>query len=741
MKRQAVAAGLLAAVVGSAAVGWFAGRQVASPAEVAARTEAPTASRITVAVEQQVLSSTLIVRGLVRYGEPKPVVLPQSSVKGPAAVVTEPAVKGAVLDDGAKALDLGGRPVFVLEGALPMYRDLRPDDSGVDVEQLEAGLARLGFEPGAVDGTFDKATSEAVARWYRSKGYDPFEPTDAQTQQLRNARDALSRAKDSVLQAERSLDAALSPDKKLQLRENATSSGERVAAARTSAQRDLSRAEIEVRVRKAAVESARVSAQSAQLAADRAMRDKDDPTISEDADQALRDARQQVTDAERSVLTAKQAVDDARVSLEEAKRTAANAAIDRDDANAAVGSAEKTLADAKKGRVVYGNDVSQISVVVSASEVESAEQNVRSTQSRVRQAETALRQAENAISVRERAVADAEIGVTKAESAVTRANQAVARAQRGTDKSLSSLSDRAANADELLARARLAETEVGRAELELQQAEASLIDVKRSGQAAIRQAEAARNIAQVSVSESNRGADVRASRQQLETAKSNVVVTQSDVEDLERRVGFSVPANELLFFPSLPLRVDDTKINRGDPVNGAVMTVTTSRLAVDSALETADAKLVSLGSKVEIEAAEFNITITGTVTELAETPGTKGVENTQVYLEVTPEPGPNADASSLNGASVKLTIPVRSTGTEVLTVPVAALSVGANAESRVEVEDSPDRATRFVTVTPGLSADGMVAITVKSGKLQAGDRVVVGTQRSELDEVPDTSGG
>ena len=52
-------------------------------------------------------------------------------------------------------IEVNGRPVLALQGDAPMYRTLRPGDTGDDVRQLELALARLGFDPGPVDGTYD----------------------------------------------------------------------------------------------------------------------------------------------------------------------------------------------------------------------------------------------------------------------------------------------------------------------------------------------------------------------------------------------------------------------------------------------------------------------------------------------------------------------------------------------------------------------------------------------------------
>ena len=196
MRRGTAGVAALTLVVVAAAGGWVAGRRVKSPDQVKAEAAPPKPSRLTVPVEKRVLSSTLIVRGLVRYGEPKAVVLPQSTVKQNVnPVVSQPPTKASTLKEGDKALEVGGRPVFVLTGELPAYRDLRPGDSGVDVQQLEEALARLGHDPGPIDGTYDSATENAVEGWYRGAGYEAFGPTDAQRTQLNNSRDAAGRGR------------------------------------------------------------------------------------------------------------------------------------------------------------------------------------------------------------------------------------------------------------------------------------------------------------------------------------------------------------------------------------------------------------------------------------------------------------------------------------------------------------------------------------------------------------------
>ena len=202
------------------------------------------------------------------------------------------------------------------------------------------------------------------------------------------------------------------------------------------------------------------------------------------------------------------------------------------------------------------------------------------------------------------------------------------------------------------------------------------------------------------------------------------------------KLGIQIPAGEILFFPTLPVRVDEAKLNVGEEAVGPVMTVTSSRLVVESALSAADAKLVKEGDTVAIRTTDSGVEATGTVTQIADTPGTHGVEPQRFYLEVTPT---GLDVS-LNGASVVQTISVQTTEGEVLAVPVAALSMASDGTTRVQVQPAKGPA-RYVTVEPGLAAKGLVAVSPLQGDLGPGDLVVVGANGNESKEKGSSNGG
>ncbi|MEA2250476.1 MAG: hypothetical protein QOG70_718 [Solirubrobacteraceae bacterium] len=184
-----------------------------------------------------------------------------------------------------------------------------------------------------------------------------------------------------------------------------------------------------------------------------------------------------------------------------------------------------------------------------------------------------------------------------------------------------------------------------------------------------------------------------------------------------------VPANEIVFFPSLPLRVDTVKVTRGSAVSGSVMDVTSSHLVVDSSLSVSDARLVRPDDAVTIEDQDLGITQHGAVSEVANTPGTNRVDPSRFYFAVRP----STDAAALLGASVKLTIAVKSTRGVVLAVPASALSVGGDGNSRVQVRRGGRNV--IVRVVPGLAAEGLVEIRAAAGqRLEPGDLVIVGAR-------------
>ena len=543
LRRNFLLGGVIAVVVLAAGLGWYFGSQIRSPAEVAADAEAPEPSNITVEVVSQVLSADVITRGDIVYDEPVSVVLSGSFATTPEKLVVTQAVEvNAELVEGAMAVEVVGRPVFLLTGEIPMYRDLRPGATGDDVLQVEESLARMGFFTGSPDNIWDQATGAAVAAWYQDAGYRPNGLSEADEVALRSARDRVRAAQTAVADAEAAL------------RDAAAGSGQSAVAA--------ARAEIDAA--------------------------KDALTLAQ-------------IDADRANQLAAEAVTEAQAALAKAQADLAN-------------------------------------------------------------------------------------GVPDADAAVAEATAALGQA----------------------------EFEVGRTATEQQ----ALVDAA-AGRV---------TVAEAALADLQRAVDTSSIRRQIDASREELALAREDLAELEGELGTWLPAGEVVFLKSMPVRVDQVAVSRGSVIDGSFITVSGSELALRSSVSERDAPRVEVGMEVEIENPETGESITGVISEKADRAGSDGVAPDRIYLEITPSELPE----EIVGANVRVTIPVSSTGGAVLAVPAAALSATANGSTILQVENE-DRTLRTVTVEAGLAAGGLVEVTAIEGELAEGDLVVVGREGSSTE--------
>lgn len=195
------------------------------------------------------------------------------------------------------------------------------------------------------------------------------------------------------------------------------------------------------------------------------------------------------------------------------------------------------------------------------------------------------------------------------------------------------------------------------------------------------------------------------------------------VDGARAGAGVQVPSDEVLFVPRTPVRVSELLVDRESSPRDGLVTVTDLRVVVDGAVPVEQAHLVEVGTRVVVDEPTLGIEVPGRVSRVAGRPGTNGVDGFHTFFQVTVEDPPAA----LVGSSVRLTVPVRSTGTARLTVPVSALSLAPDGSSRVQ--KSTDGRTEFVPVKAGFGADGYVVVTPTSGTLVEGDQVVVGIEK------------
>lgn len=805
---------LLGVSVLSGGGGWLVAKRLSSPADVAARAAAPVASRIVAPVEFRVLRSTLFTRGTVRFGSPKPITLPGSASKTGSQIVTAPPVKGTVVKEGGKIADVSGRPVVGFVGAVPMYRDIRPNDSGDDVLALKASLNRLGFAAGSGP-VFDEVAERAVSVWMRSIGYEPFGATPAQLDRLKLATDAVRKSADQVRSAREALSlgtALPTADKTLAANEAVSAARDRVAAAATDASKASDQALLTIAQREIAL----ATAEAAVVAADTAVaRIGDDVsvklTVAESA-QNLAAAKQRVTDAELAVTKAERAIETANADADDARAAVVEAQTNVDEANAGLVRAQTDLVAAKAKTVptiVIGEGVSRADTEGYGASIRAAEQAVTGATTSVRSASAGLRTAQRGVARAETSITDtqtalvaAKLQVATAKEAVTitelRAKQAAANsasngsssagtpgsavssagaASTGSGSSgaspaagsstgasatgaassaASGLTSTASNGTGSDPIARQAQAKKSRdiAIIELDQAKRAVAPAERAQAAALRSAEAQLKIAIAAREQLGKPANATSLQSPVTNAVAAEVDAKTELARMEAETGIVVPANEIVFFNALPLRIDESKLAAGDALSGVFMTVSTQRVAVDSSVDPADASGLRVGQDAEIEASDLQITLRAKITEIASSTGTKGAAAGRIYVELTPaeeeptQPEPSDPAAAdgqpqfenrkprltdLNGLPVKVTIPISSTGGKVLAVPTAAVSAAIDGTTRVEVEDTPGAPTRLVQVTAGLRAEGFVQITpTKPSDIKEGDTVVTGTSNGKL---------
>ena len=732
MKRSVVAGGISAVVVISTGVGWVAATTVRSPAQLAAQTAPPRPSLITYPVEKRVLSADLIVRGTMRYSDLISVVLAPSLLRPPPVLVSVPPEKGATLSEGDVALVVSGRPVFAVKGATPGYRDLGPGTVGDDVRQFEEALARAGLDPGGVDGVFDAATGSAVAAWYARAGYAPFGPNELQRATLRLAQTAVSQATDRLLQARQA--------------ELVNRSGAKPA--------DIVDAKAAVAIAEAAVGTAQSTADrdASRAQPDLALKEADVMTKEADVstkDGAVRSAAIGLDDARRRADLAAKGINAATgLSVTPEQIGALQDALTEASSSVASADAELAAAEAVAGTVRTSGEtlVSDARTKVGAASAVNIEgltfQQLQDLYSAIRVAQSAVVVAE-AGAARDNSVAAADVTAKRNLSSATRIK--AAQAQRRMEVARSGVDPvtglPAATPGELAT----GQLVLKQAELALQPAEIALPPARSALIAAEGDRDATRHSAELTAASNVRAiADARARVKSAgarvhalslpgvgtKTLTRAVTLAQTEVtrltEELKKTtatIGVQVPANEMVFFPTLPLRIDDTKIKRGDPATADVMTVSGTRLAVDSSLLTTEAPLTKLDAAATIEAPEFGYTSTGHITFVADRPGLRGTDAQHIAIEVKPDDAP----TQLVGASVRITIPTKTTNGEALVVPVSALSVRADGSTQLQIEDRPG-STRTVVVTAGLSAQGFVEIVPVSGTVPVGSRVVIGTK-------------
>lgn len=693
MRRKKIAALLAGTVVVSSASGWLASGLIRSPAEVAARTAPPTASPILVPAEMRVLSTDIVTRGVARFGAPQQLSLVPSALKTDAPIITSVTRRGRTLTEGDIALTTSGRPTFLLAGHIPMFRDLGPGLEGDDVRQLEEALARLGFDPGPADGRYDSLTERAVTGWYRAAGFRPTTTTPSQLAAIRSLETELASSRLDILSARSAValsEAELVAARAAVSRAVAASgtAGDSVAAARAEANAGNLRAQAEVDKLQELLGALRSGK----------------PGTPAEIDAATYDLAAAEASATSTRIAGQRAVAEATAALNTAASGLATATTEAHAANLAA-----ALDLSEKQRALDDLRASGTATPAQLSAAEDAVAVATATADAVR-----ARGAE--------AVAAAQLTLDTAPAALQ-----TAREEADAANAVANLD--VANKRRLLDALRTGTpgtpSEIASATADLGVAVASREATRLAGQQLVAAAYAGRVGASLDVQAARAAAaaaEVALANTKAGLTSRGVPTTllQLEVGLAKRQAGVQVPADEVIFVSSAPIRVAEVTAALGAPAVGPILTATNSVVVIDSSLPLEEAPLVKPGMAVTIDEPQLGINATGVITRIADTPGTRGVDGFHIYVEIAVDAAP----ANLVGASLRLTVPIKSTGGPVLAVPVAAVSLAPDGTSQVVRDDNG--VLRPVAVVPGVSANGFVAVVSAAGGLQAGDLVVAG---------------
>lgn len=262
----------------------------------------------------------------------------------------------------------------------------------------------------------------------------------------------------------------------------------------------------------------------------------------------------------------------------------------------------------------------------------------------------------------------------------------------------------------------------------------------QSLQDAVDSAQEALDIAIAARDEKNAGSGTSAEVTARDHAREAVEQAQADLDEAVAGTMTALPAAEVVYFSNLPRRVDQVQTSRGTTLSGATpfMSVSGATVVVEGSLAASDAALLEVGMVGTFPVPDGGGTISGTVSEIVAATasddaegegegegGSDAAKTARFTVTFVPEGLTDEQTAVLLGQNIKITVPVSSTGEEVLAVPAAALTAGSGGESRVE-RAGTDGATDLVTVETGLAADGFVQIVSSEKPLTASDQVVVG---------------
>ncbi|WP_326551672.1 peptidoglycan-binding domain-containing protein [Micromonospora sp. NBC_01813] len=151
---------------------WYSASQARSPAQRAELAAPPSPSVVTAPVAAGPLVDSITLDGSLTRETVRTVSGPQAQAGTVRQVVTAvPIAVGEQVGIGDVLVEVSGRPLILLPGDFPAYRQLVRGDTGPDVRQLQTALRQLYGTP--VTGRLDARTETDLRRLYSAAGYPP----------------------------------------------------------------------------------------------------------------------------------------------------------------------------------------------------------------------------------------------------------------------------------------------------------------------------------------------------------------------------------------------------------------------------------------------------------------------------------------------------------------------------------------------------------------------------------------
>jgi peptidoglycan hydrolase-like protein with peptidoglycan-binding domain len=155
------AAAVLVAAAVTGGVVAMSGAKEGSPAAL----QAPTTAK----VQQGGLSAMVSLKGILTY-RARSDGSPYSVINRARGTYTKLPEAGDKVDCGDALYRVNDRPVLLLCGAVPAYRDLHRGDMGRDVRQLNRNLHELGYDADPRDRAFTRTTKGALEKLQHDRG-------------------------------------------------------------------------------------------------------------------------------------------------------------------------------------------------------------------------------------------------------------------------------------------------------------------------------------------------------------------------------------------------------------------------------------------------------------------------------------------------------------------------------------------------------------------------------------------